>query len=145
MRLLSGRARETEIKLSEGFQSGPGADSDFWTSLGSREAARTRLGWGSERPHAHLLCRLPNAATARAKQSIHARQDIGQEDKRPRDRGTEGKGGKGQRTAGIRRNLQALRVIRATCTAAPVSLPPLPTVPTRPVACDVDNTKLLVK
>lgn len=87
MRFLSGRARETEIKLSEGFQSGPGADSDFWTSLGSREAARTRLGWGSERPHAHLLCRLPNAATARAKQSIHARQDIGQEDKRPRNRG----------------------------------------------------------
>lgn len=87
MRFLSGRARETEIKLSEGFQSGPGADSDFWTSLGSREEPRKRLGWDSERPHAHLLCRLPNAATARAKQSIHARQDIGQEDKRPRDRG----------------------------------------------------------
>lgn len=87
MRLLSGRARETEIKLSEGFQSGPGADSDFWTSLGLREEARMRLGWGSERPHAHLLCRLPNAATARAKQSIHARQDIGQEAKGQRAKG----------------------------------------------------------
>lgn len=50
--------------------------------------------------------------------------------------------GRGQRAVGSKQHsqdLQALRVIRATCTAA--------TWPGRgrPVACDVDNTKLLVK
>lgn len=61
MRLLSGRARETEIKLSEGFQSGPGADSDL-DSTWAKGVKGT--GPGPGQPHAHLLCRLPNAATA---------------------------------------------------------------------------------
>lgn len=62
MRLLSGRARETEIKLSEGFQSGPEADSDLdsTSAKGVKEGGRS----GPGQPHAHLLCRLPNAATA---------------------------------------------------------------------------------
>lgn len=132
MRLLSGRARETEIKLSVGFQSGPGADSDFWTSLGSREDEAGGMGLRAATRSFTLSLAKCSYSQSKTKYPCQAGH---------RTRGHEAKG---QRAKG--RGQQAFAETYRRCASlGQHARLPLPPVPTRPVACDVDNTKLLVK
>lgn len=118
MRLLSGRARETEIKLSEGFQSGPGADSDLDSTW-----AKGVKEWGEVR--ARAATRSFTLSLAKCSYSLSKTKYPFQSGRPERGNRTQHRGQRaehrGQWEVGSKQHsqdLQALRVIRATCTAA---------------------------
>lgn len=86
MRLLSGRARETEIKLSEGFQSGPGADSDLDSTRAKGVKERGGPGRGSHTLIYFVACQMQlqpeqNKVSIPVRQARAGEQDTAQRPK----------------------------------------------------------------
>lgn len=117
MRLLSGRARETEIKLSEGFQSGPGADSDLDSTWAKGVKEGGGPGQGSHTLIYFVACQM-QLQPEQNKVSIPVRQARAGEQDTYRGQRAEHRGQWEVGSKQHSQDLQALRVIRATCTAA---------------------------
>lgn len=139
MRLLSGRARETEIKLSEGFQSGPGADSDLDSTRAKGVKEGGGPGQGSHTLIYFVACQM-QLQPEQNKVSIPVRQGRAERGNRTQHRGQRAEH-RGQWAVGsIRRTYR-----RCASLGQHARLPHGQAGQGRPVACDVDNTKLLVK
>lgn len=99
MRLLSGRAKETEIKLSEGFQSGPGADSDFGLDWGLGTGAGDEAQTGQTLIY-FVACQM-QLQPEQNKVSMPGRT----EDRRPKDAEQRAKGSRhSQKPTGVARH-----------------------------------------